>query len=187
MSAHLPCRFCKPSADLGEPVHPNYLRHISICLCIFGFISFSQAEVLTSSDLYKLRNVGSVALSPDGHYIAYTITMHDVPGRPYGQLWVIDLNTQKSTRLGGDNPAGGPLWSADSKWIAFHGQDGDKHGLLIAHPDGRGPTFLAEMKGTNSPLPGTGKDIARSPDATPHDVTASTPGARAPQAPPDIT
>src|SRR2546421_8263891 len=142
----------------GAPVRPNYLRYISICLCIFGFISLSQAEVLTSSDLYKLRNVGSVALSPDGHYIAYTITMHDVHGRPYGQLWVMDLNTQKSTRLGGDNPAGGPLWSADSKWIAFHGQDGDKHGLLIAHPDGRGSTFLAEMKATNSPLPGTGKD-----------------------------
>lgn len=53
-----------------------------MCLCMFGFISFSQAEVLTSPDLYKLRNVGSVALSPDGHYVAYTITMHDLPGSP---------------------------------------------------------------------------------------------------------
>ena len=157
-------------------MHLTHFRRISVCLCVVASISLSQAEVLTSTDLSKLRNVGAAALSPDGHYIAYTITMHDRPGRPSGQLWVMDLATQKSVRLGGDNPAGGPLWSADSKWIAFHGQDGDKHGLLIAHPDGTASTFLAETKGTNSPLPGTGKDVAWSPDAKQIAFISSTPG-----------
>src|SRR5260370_29859010 len=115
----------------------------------------TNAEGFTSSDLSRVRSIGSVALSPDGHYIAYTITMRDRPGRPYGQLWVMDLNTEKSVRLGGDEPAGGPLWSADSKWIAFHGTDGGKHGLLIVRPDGSDATFLAPLVGTNSPLPGT--------------------------------
>ncbi len=114
-------------------------------------------KALASSDLSRLRSVGSVALSPDGHYIAYTITMRDRPGRPYDQLWVMDLSTEKSVRLGGDKPAGGPLWSGDSKWIAFHGADGDKHGLLIARPDGSDTTFLAPLAGTNSPLAGNGE------------------------------
>jgi dipeptidyl aminopeptidase/acylaminoacyl peptidase len=122
------------------------------------------AQVLTSSDLSRLRSVGSVALSPDGRYIAYAIMMRDLPGRPYDQLWVMELNTGKSVRLGGDKAAGSPLWSNDSKWIAFHGQDGDKHGLLIAHPDGSNTAFLAPVTGTNSPLPGTGKAFAWSPD-----------------------
>ena len=61
-------------------------------------------------------------------------------------------------------PASSPVWSGDSKWIAFHGADGDKHGLLIAHPDGSNTTFLAALAGTNSPLPGMGKDVTWSPD-----------------------
>src|SRR5580698_8063611 len=85
------------------------------------------AQGLISSDLSRLRSVGSAAISPDARYIAYTIAMRDQPGRPSGQLWVMDLTTQKSVRLGGDKPANSPLWSADSKWIAFHGSDGDKN------------------------------------------------------------
>jgi dipeptidyl aminopeptidase/acylaminoacyl peptidase len=122
------------------------------------------AQLLASSDLSRLRSIGSAALSPDGHYIAYTITMRDRPGRPYGQLWVMDLSTEKSVRLGGDKPASNPVWSADSKWIAFNGADADKHGLVVAHPDGSNATFLAEMAGTNSALPGAGNNIAWSPD-----------------------
>jgi hypothetical protein len=123
-----------------------------------------NAQVFTSGELSRLRSVESVALSPDGHYIAYTVAMRDRPGRPYGQLWVMDLSTQKTIRLGGDKPAGSPLWSHDGHWIAFHGADGDKNGLLIAHPDGSGATFLAPTAGTNSPLPGTGADFTWSPD-----------------------
>jgi dipeptidyl aminopeptidase/acylaminoacyl peptidase len=122
------------------------------------------AQLLAGGDLSRLRSVGGVALSPDNRYLAYTITMRDRPGRPYGQLWVMDLSTENSVRLGGDQPAGGPLWSGDSKWIAFRGADGERHGLLLAHPDGSGTTFVATMVGTNSALPGTGKDFTWSPD-----------------------
>jgi dipeptidyl aminopeptidase/acylaminoacyl peptidase len=133
-------------------------------ICAVLLVGTVRAEVLTSSDLSRLRSVGSVALSPDGRYIAYAVTMRDLPGRPYDQLWVMELNTGKSIRLGRDRAAGSPLWSGDSKWIAFHGQEGDKQGLLIAHPDGSNTVFLAPLAGTNSPLPGAGKTYTWSPD-----------------------
>jgi dipeptidyl aminopeptidase/acylaminoacyl peptidase len=141
-----------------------------------------NAQGLASGDIAQLRSIGNVTISPDGRYIAYTITMRDRPGRPYGQLWVMEIATEKSVRLGGDKPSGGPLWSADGKWIAFHGTDGDKHGLLIAHPDGSETTFLVALAGTNSPLPGTGKDVTWSPDGKQIAFVSATPGERAAEA-----
>ncbi len=162
------------------------LFRVSVCLFCAALLATiampACAQLLTSSDLSRVRSVGSAAISPDGHYIAYSITMRDQPGRPYGQLWVMDLSSAKSVRLGGDKPASAPLWSNDSKWIAFRGEDGEKHGLLIAHPDGSETTFLTALAGTNSPLPGTGKDFTWSPDGKQIAFVSSTPGEGADEA-----
>src|SRR5580704_8270126 len=156
------------------------LFRVSVCLFCAALLTAiatpACAQLLTSSDLSGLRSVGSAAISPDGRYIAYSITMRDRPGRPYGQLWVMDVSRAKSVRLGGDKPASAPLWSNDSKWIAFRGEEGDKHGLLIAHPDGSGTIFLTALAGTNSPLPERGKDVAWSPDGKQIAFVSSTPG-----------
>ena len=141
------------------------------------------AQGLVSSDLSKLRSVGGVALSPDGRHLAYTVTMRDEPGRPYGQLWMMDLQTQKSVRFGGDKDRGGsPVWSPDGKWISFFGRQGDKHGLMIARPDGSELTVLASPEGTNSPLPGANDGLAWSPDSKQLAYISSTPDSRAAEA-----
>ena len=137
----------------------------ALCACLLGLAPVGSAQGLTSSDLSKLRSVGGVALSPDGRHLAYTVAMRDEPGRPYGQLWMMDLATQKSMRFGADKDrGGGPVWSPEGKWIAFFGRQGDKSGLMIAKPDGSEVTVLASPEGSNSPLPGTGNEVTWSPD-----------------------
>ena len=141
------------------------------------------AQGLASNDISHLRSVGSVELSPDGRRIAYTIVMRDRPGRPYGQLWMMDVGTQKSARVGGEkDAAGGPLWSPDGKSLAFEGSIADKSGLFVARADGSDITFLASPNGTNSPLPGTGKEYAWSPDSKQLAFISSTPGKEAAEA-----
>jgi len=126
---------------------------------LLAYAPSGSAQGLASSDISRLRSVGSVELSPDGRRIAYTIVMRDRPGRPYGQLWIMDLGTQKSARVGGEkDAAGGPLWSPDGRSLAFEGSIADKSGLFVARADGSDITFLAFANGTNSPLPGTGKE-----------------------------
>ena len=141
------------------------------------------AQGLASSDLSGLRSVGSVELSPDGRHIAYTVTMRDRPGRPYGQLWIMDATTHKSVRVGGEKDSGGgPLWSPDGKWFAFQGHQGEKGGLFAARSDGSEVTFLTSLNGTNSPLPGAGKDFTWSPDGKQIAFISSTPGAKTAEA-----
>ena len=98
--------------------------------CFLGLLisaAFGDAQGLRSSDLLRLRSVGAVELSPDAQRIAYTIIMRDRPGRPYSQLWIMELATQKSLRIGGEKDAtGSPRWSPDGKWLALHGSIGDK-------------------------------------------------------------
>jgi Tol biopolymer transport system component len=132
---------------------------------------------LQSSDLLRLRSVSGVEVSPDATRVAYTVENNDGTGRPYGQLWVMTLADGKTSRIGtGKEPSGNPNWSPDSQWIAYSGRVGDKAGLAIAHPDGTGARFLAEMTGTNSPLPTTGKTVAWSPDGKRIAFVSSVPG-----------
>jgi dipeptidyl aminopeptidase/acylaminoacyl peptidase len=152
-------------------------------LALLAAVPSSAAQGFSSADLSQLRSVGSVELSPDGHRIAYTIVMRDRPGRPYGQLWLMDLGSQKSARVGGEkDAAGSPLWSSDGKWLAFEGSVGGNSGLFIARPDGSDLTFLASTNGTNSPLPGTGREFTWSPDGKQLAFISSTPGKEAAEA-----
>ncbi|MGH9703855.1 MAG: S9 family peptidase, partial [Candidatus Acidiferrales bacterium] len=137
----------------------------------------AQTNRLQPSDYQRLRSVSQVALSPDGKLAAYTILRLDRPGRPWAQVWVMDLATGKSTRMGAeDQDSGDPVWSPDGRWIAFEGDAQGKSGLVIAHPDGSAATFLAEMTGSNAPLPSQGAAITWSPDSKQVAFISSTPG-----------
>ncbi len=159
------------------------LLNIAAALTLLLVTPPGGAQGLVSSDLSRLRSVASAELSPDGHRIAYSVTMRDRPGRPYGQLWIMDLANQKSIRVGSEKDSGGgPLWSPDGKWLVFEGHQGEKGGLFVARPDGSELTYLASREGTNSPLPGTGKDFTWSPDGKQLAFVSATPGTEAAEA-----
>ena len=128
-------------------------------------VSVQAQGVLQTSDLTQFRSVEEVALSPDGRSVAYTVAMRDQPGRPYTQVWVADIATQKSMRIGSEHASGAsPHWSPDGKWIAYEGADGDQNGLWIVHPDGSGAAVVAPVASSNAPLPERGQDITWAPD-----------------------
>jgi len=153
------------------------MRYLT-CAAALAIASTAAAQDrLQSSDLLKLRSVTGVAVSPDATRVAYIVENNDGPGRPYGQLWVMTLADGKSVRFGGEKEASGnPEWAPDGQSIAYRGRAGGKSGLVVARPDGSGAKFLAEMSGTNAPLPGSGKTIAWSPDGKRIAFVSATPG-----------
>jgi dipeptidyl aminopeptidase/acylaminoacyl peptidase len=150
-----------------------YTRLLLLALCTAAaFPSGFQ-----SSDLLKLRSVGTVAFSPDGSRIAYTTIRNDGPLRPVAQLWIMTLSDRKSISLSAaGEPSGDPEWSPDGKWIAYSGRLGDQAGLIVARPDGSGKKYLGPLDGTNAPLPTTGKNVAWAPDSAKIAYVSAQPG-----------
>ena len=75
---------------------------------------------MQSADYSKLRSVASVAFSPDGARVAYTVENNDTPGRPYRQLWVMNPADGKTWRIGGEKDRGGePYWSPDGQYLVY--------------------------------------------------------------------
>jgi dipeptidyl aminopeptidase/acylaminoacyl peptidase len=137
----------------------------------------SKSDTLQPTDLYHLRSVGDVQLSPDGSRVAYAVVNADRPGRPYSQIWIMNVASKQSTRLGAvDGTASNPRWSRDGRAIAYLGGEGERSGLMVADADGAQSRFIAPVAGTNHPLPTSGDQIAWSPDGKQVAVVSATPG-----------
>jgi dipeptidyl aminopeptidase/acylaminoacyl peptidase len=149
---------------------------VVVVLCS-GFAVEARDTGLESKDLYRLRSVGEVVISPDGARIAYTVEIRERPGHLYSQIHVLDLPSGRSIRLGAENAsAGGPRWSPDGKRIAYLGAVGEQRGLVLTEADGAGVSFLAPVQGTNHPLPSSGERIAWAPDGRQIAFVSAVPG-----------
>jgi len=151
-----------------------------IVLCSLPFSSALHAAAargFESADLYRLKSVGDVQISPDGTRIAYSLQLNDRPGRPYSQVWVLDVASGQTVRIGSDTePASGARWSPDGQHLAYAGRAAGGSGLVVARADGSNPVFVAPLAGTNHPLPTTGESISWSPGAAQIAFVSSTPG-----------
>jgi Tol biopolymer transport system component len=121
---------------------------------------------ITADDLHRLRSVTAAELSPDGRWVAYTVQNRQRPGRPYTQLWLADARTGETRRLGDAQETGaGPVWSPNSRWIAYFGSDGERTGLFVRAPDGGAARHVTDVQATNHPMPGTGARLSWAPDS----------------------
>ena len=135
----------------------------------------AQGRGFEPSDLYRMRSVGEVQMSPDGSQIVYTVIHRDRSGRPYSQAWLWDVASGTASRLG-ESSFSGPRWSPDGQWIAFFGSEAEQPGLTVMRMDGRQAMFLAPAQWTNHPLPSTGERLAWSPDSNAIAFVSATPG-----------
>jgi dipeptidyl aminopeptidase/acylaminoacyl peptidase len=150
---------------------------LSLCVFMMSAAGIASAQGIVSSDLYKLRSAGDVALSPDGSMAAYTIAHSDGAGRPYSQLHVLTLKSGATVQLAaGKESSSNPVWSPDGKWLAYNGTVGSKKGLVVSRPDGSGAKYIGPLEGTNHPLTEVGAKIAWAADSKRLAFVSATPG-----------
>jgi dipeptidyl aminopeptidase/acylaminoacyl peptidase len=122
---------------------------------------FAQRSV-NSDDLARVRDVGDPQLSPDGEWVAYTVTVPDTAkDQDDSDLWLAGWDGAQQIRLT-RSPADehAPRWSPDGRRLAFLSNRDDPNEvdqLWLLDRAGGEPERLTE-------LPGGVTDLAWSPD-----------------------
>ena len=86
-----------------------------------------QARPLQVGDLYALKEVGDPRISPDGRWVAYTVTTPDrEKDKPDSDIYLIPAAGGEAIRLtAGDRSEQKPRFSPDGQWLAFLAGESD--------------------------------------------------------------
>ncbi|MFN7928636.1 MAG: S9 family peptidase [Blastocatellia bacterium] len=85
-------------------------------------LSFAQPRrVPTIDDLLNVKTAGGAQISPDGNYVAYTVSEADWKQDAFvTQLWMAEVKSGRTYQLTrGEKSANSPAWSPDSAWLTF--------------------------------------------------------------------
>lgn len=115
----------------------------------------AQKRAITFEDFIALKTVSDPQLSPDGKWVAYTVSTPSLEdNRNVSRVWVVEVATGKARPLtGGPGSDRQPRWSPDGKTLAFIStrEGGAQVWVLpIAGGDARKVSTLAD--GASDPL-----------------------------------
>lgn len=115
-------------------------------------------HAITFDDLIHMHRVAEAQVSPDGQWVAYTVTTPDFEAnRNAGNIWIVPTAGGASLQLTQSGRDSSPVWSPDGKTIAF-----------LSSRSGNSQAYLLSMEGGEAqPIThlSTGADIVKwSPD-----------------------
>ena len=95
------------------------------CVLSFSVCGFAQTmpakHGITPDDLVKMARVGAPVVSPDGQWVAYTVSKVDAKeDKNASQLWMVSWDGKSDVQLTfSKDGVGEPQWSPDGRWLAF--------------------------------------------------------------------
>lgn len=114
---------------------------IAIAILAVAPLSSAQGQqtgrAFTPADWYRLTNVSSPAMSPDGKYVAFTVTtVKESENRRHSEVWLVSTDGGEPVRLTSPGvTSSNPRWSDDGKILYFNS----------SRPGGRGSTWALRM------------------------------------------
>lgn len=113
---------------------------LSLLLFLF-FYGFAQTpkRLLRSGDIYRLQTMSDANISPDGQWVAYTVsTIDSAKDKRNSDIWMQSWDGKQTVQLTNspDNESA-PRWSNDGKYISF----------LAVRPAGNSQVWLLDRRG----------------------------------------
>lgn len=114
------------------------------------FCGLAASAQWTPEEMMKVKNVGTVQVSPDGRRVAYCVSepvMTEERSEFVTQVWMANADGSGSfpfTRS--EKSSDNPRWSPDGRWIAFTSERSGKNNLWLIRSDGGEAEMLTDVK-----------------------------------------
>jgi dipeptidyl aminopeptidase/acylaminoacyl peptidase len=100
-------------------------------------------------DLYKIKYLREITLSPDGKKIVYTVEWMDKKdNKYYRNLYVVDRSGKSRIFIRGKKSVANPKWSPDGKLISFMMTEKEKTNLWAIPADGGEAHQITDTEGS---------------------------------------
>ncbi len=96
-------------------------------------------HVPTIDDLLNLKSIGGAQISPNGKWVAYTVSHANFKQDAFvTQIWLAEVSSGRNVQLTrGEKSSGNPRWSPDGEWLAFtSNRIEDKNQIFAINPAG---------------------------------------------------
>lgn len=106
-------------------------------------VAQGSPRAFTPGDWYKVTNLSTPAVSPDGKFVAFTVTtVRESENRRHSEVWVVPTAGGEAQRFTtAAYESSNPRWSPDGSWLLFASQRpgggrGRSWGLRMDQPSG---------------------------------------------------
>ena len=136
--------------------------------------AYSQERLLIDvDDLFALRNVGSPRVSPDGEWIAYTVSTTSLEKeRSFTRVWMVSADGNDRLPMTAEGTSSSsPAWSPDGRYLTFTAarDEGETQVWALDRRGGEAVALTDVEQGINSyrwSPDGTPSEGPRSPEGT---------------------
>ena len=148
-------------------------RHLLLVIIavVVPFTAHAQKRSFTIEDLYRVKSISDLHISPDGRSLIYAVTTSDLPrAKRVSHIWMMNIDGSNARQLTShEKGESSPSFSPDGKWISYLStKDGSAHLYLMPTGGGEAKKLTNLSTGVYDPVwSPDGKWIAVSSDVYP--------------------